>query len=73
MTNCMPELKNATHRDGNGILGKEKMQPQDPQFQFGCKSWKHLAVGESSVVVMTPLHGENLLKKQTNTKFFIAI
>ena len=30
----------------------------------------HLEVGVSSVVVMTPMHGENLLKKQTNTKFF---
>ena len=30
----------------------------------------HLEVGVSSVVVMTPMHGENLLKKQTNTKIF---
>ena len=30
----------------------------------------HLAVGVSSVVVMMAMHGENLLKKQTNTKFF---
>ena len=33
----------------------------------------HLTVSVSSVVVMTPMHGENLLKKQTNTKIFIAI
>ena len=30
----------------------------------------HLAVGVSLAVVMTPMHGENLLKKQTNTKIF---
>ena len=38
------------------------------------ESWSphHLAVGVSSVV-MTPMHGENQLKKQTNTNFFIAI
>ena len=29
----------------------------------------HLAVGVRSVVVMMLMHGENLLKKQTNTKF----
>ena len=31
---------------------------------------RHLAVGVSSIVVMTPMHGENLLKKQTTHKFF---
>ena len=30
----------------------------------------HLAVAVSSVVVMTPMHGENLLKKQTTHKIF---
>ena len=30
----------------------------------------NLAVAVSSVVVMTPMHGENLLKKQTTHKFF---
>ena len=29
----------------------------------------HLAVGMSSIIVMTLMHGENLQKKQTNTKF----
>ena len=36
----------------------------------GIFSVAHLAVGVSLVVVMTPMHGENLQKKQTNTKFF---
>ena len=31
---------------------------------------RHLAVGVSSIVVMTPMHGENLLKKQTTHKIF---
>ena len=33
-------------------------------------SHSHLAVAVSSVVVMTPMHRENLLKKQTNTICF---
>ena len=34
---------------------------------FFCSNGSHLAVGVSSIVVMTPMHGENPLKKQTNT------
>ena len=32
-----------------------------------------VAVAVSSVVVMTPMHGENLLKKQTTHKIFYCI
>ena len=47
-------------RDGNRIMGIKKLTA-------------HLAVGVSSIVVMMLMHGENLIKKQTNPKFFIAI
>ena len=34
-------------------------------------STTHLEVGVSSVVVMMPMHGENLLKKQTTHNFLL--
>ena len=41
-------------------------------YLAGCRSTLSITfeVGMSSVYVMTTMHGENLLKKQTNTKIF---
>ena len=54
---------------------EKQMKPWSP---FNCllcilhrfKFMPHLAVAMSSVIVMMPMHGENLLKKQTTHKFF---
>ena len=56
------------HRNRQGNEQTRTFEPTNKSADYWSAA--HLAVVMSLVVVMTLMHGENLLKKQTNTNIF---